>query len=198
MSAHNNKTKSSAIENTNSSSSGQVNLDLTDASSEVLIHSHYSGELWGVATHPYDTDIFASAGDDGSVRIWSIKKNCMLGHVNVGHAVRSVAWHPSGSIIAVGLFETVKGGYQSSTNSSGSKANSKKKKKVASPRPESASSAVAAVKLYFVHLNAPPGGDEKLVKICEGCSSIAWISELKFHKAADGMKELTLYCLFHS
>ena len=186
--SNNNKSKASAIENTLGSSNGHVNLDLTDATSEVLIHSHYSGELWGVATHPYDTDIFASAGDDGSVRIWSIKKNCMIGHVNVGHAVRSVAWHPSGSIIAVGLFETVKGGYKSSSNSSGNKANSKmKKKKVASPGPETtASSAVAAVKLYSVYLNGPPGGDEKLLKICEGCSSIAWISELKFHKSPEG------------
>ena len=189
-----NKGKAIAAENTHSGSNSNVNLDLTDASSEVLIHSHYNGELWGVATHPYDTDIFASAGDDGSLRIWSIKKNCMLGHVNVGHAVRSVAWHPSGSIIAVGLFETVKGGYKNTTsnNSGNSKANSKKKKKTANSAPDSASSEVAAVKLFSVQLHGPPGGDETIVKICEGCSSIAWIQELKFHQSFEGIKKILL------
>ena len=64
---------------------------------QVLLHSHYSGELWGAATHPYDSDIFASAGDDGALRVWSLKKNCLLGWVDVGHPARSVAWHPSGN-----------------------------------------------------------------------------------------------------
>jgi WD40 repeat protein len=66
--------------------------------------------LWGLATHPTDPDIFATVGDDAMLRIWSIKKNNLVKSHNIGWPGRSVAWHPSGNVLAVGLHETVKGG----------------------------------------------------------------------------------------
>jgi len=145
-----------------------INLDLSDATAEVLLHSHFGGELWGLAMHPIDRDLFASAGDDSTLRVWSIPKNCQLGWVNVGHAARALAWHPSGSIIAVGLFETVKGGG---------------KKDAKAPKPKDLG---GAVHLYFVSVNVPPGSEDQFVRICGGCASVAWIAELKFHKLAKG------------
>lgn len=85
---------------------------LIDAKAEILVNSHFSGELWGLATHPADPDVFATVGDDGMLRVWSIKKNCLLKSHNIGWPARSIAWHPSASIVAVGLHEIVKGGYK--------------------------------------------------------------------------------------
>ena len=58
------------------------------------------------------------------LRIWDINTatKTMVGHVNVDWPARSVAWHPSGLYLAVGLFETVKGGH-----SGGGKGGTKKK-----------------------------------------------------------------------
>ena len=88
---------SSASSSRDSGESGETrNLELTDASARVLLNSHFSGELWGLAPHPVDPDIVATAGDDGTLKIWSIQANRMLYSVKIGHAARSVAWHPSG------------------------------------------------------------------------------------------------------
>lgn len=88
---------SSSSASRDSAESGETrNLELTDASARVLLHSHFSGELWGLAPHPIDPDIVATAGDDGTLKIWSIRANRMLYSTKIGHAARSVAWHPSG------------------------------------------------------------------------------------------------------
>ena len=93
------------------------NLDLADARTEVLLYSHYSGELWGCATHPVDRDLFVSVGDDSTLRLWSIGRNCPLSQIDIGWPGRSVAWHPFSttgtngvSFVAVGFMEAVKGG----------------------------------------------------------------------------------------
>ena len=39
-----------------------INLDLSSSTTTVLVHSHYKGELWGLATHPTNPDIFATCG----------------------------------------------------------------------------------------------------------------------------------------
>ena len=87
-------------------------------------------------------DIFATVGDDGMLRIWSIKKNNMIKSHNIGWAGRSVAWHPTGSCLAVGLHETVKGGY----NKKGGKQNPKSKQ---SKSKASSSNAKASGILYM-------------------------------------------------
>lgn len=42
-----------------------------NAASNILINGHMQGEIWGLATHP-SKDIFISASDDGTIRIWDI------------------------------------------------------------------------------------------------------------------------------
>jgi WD40 repeat protein len=85
-------------------------LELSHASASVLLHSHYSGELWGLAVHPLDPDLYATVGDDRTLRIWSIKRNCLLKAQPLYWPARSVAWHPSGAALAVGFHEATKGG----------------------------------------------------------------------------------------
>lgn len=36
---------------------------------------HSRAELQGLCSHPLDDDIFATSGDDMTVRMWSISKN---------------------------------------------------------------------------------------------------------------------------
>ena len=67
------------------------NLDLSHASATVLQHSHYSGELWGLAAHPVDPNVFATVDDDKTLRIWSIKRNSMLNAVPLYWPARYVA-----------------------------------------------------------------------------------------------------------
>jgi microtubule-associated protein-like 6 len=38
----------------------------------LLNQGHCSGELWGLAMHPTDSDLLATSGDDKTVRVWSI------------------------------------------------------------------------------------------------------------------------------
>jgi len=80
-----------------------INFDLVADNASCLLHSHYSGELWGVAPHPVNPDLIATGGDDSTVRIWSIKQKRMLSCLVVGKDVRSVGWGPEGNILCVGF-----------------------------------------------------------------------------------------------
>lgn len=42
-----------------------------NAASNILIDGHMEGEIWGLATHP-TKDIFISASNDGTARIWDL------------------------------------------------------------------------------------------------------------------------------
>eukprot|EP00606_Chrysophyceae_sp_TOSAG23-5_P000614 GSChrysophyteH2.ASY1.ANO1.813.1 assembled CDS len=67
-------------------------LDISNAHNNILMTSHSKGELWGLAVHPTDPDIYATVGDDKTLRIWSVKKQKLLHHTVFTHAARSVAW----------------------------------------------------------------------------------------------------------
>lgn len=87
--------------------SSDYKFDLTQAQVQVRLHSHYSGELWGLATHPLDADIVATVGDDGTLRIWSVKRNRMLAVQQLHWPARSVAWHPLGALQQHHCFTTI-------------------------------------------------------------------------------------------
>lgn len=64
-------------------------------------------ETHGLDTHPNDGDIFATTGDDGTVRVWSVmNRRCILRappEVLGGAAARCCAWAPDGERLAIGL-----------------------------------------------------------------------------------------------
>ena len=69
-----------------------------------LLHeAHYEGELWGLATHPTDPDVFATVGDDKTIRIWSILARRLLRKAVIDCTARSVSWSPDGKYLIVGM-----------------------------------------------------------------------------------------------
>uniref|UniRef100_A0A803SL06 EMAP like 6 n=1 Tax=Anolis carolinensis TaxID=28377 RepID=A0A803SL06_ANOCA len=65
--------------------------------------SHKDGKnIWGLATHP-SKDIFISASNDGTARIWDLCDKKLLNKVNLGHAARCAAYSPDGEMVAIGM-----------------------------------------------------------------------------------------------
>jgi WD40 repeat protein len=106
-------------------SGDRLNYDLTKAISHMVVSSHCKGELWGLAPHPLDPDIFATVGDDATLRVWSVKKHVCLQATSLPRAARCVAWHPLGNILAVGLEEDKKSNQKLKKGKSQSKAGKK-------------------------------------------------------------------------
>ena len=71
--------------------------------SMILLHEgHHSNETWGLAMHPTDKDIYATCGDDQTIRIWSVGLNRMLRKLKTDTQMRSIAWSNDGKRLLVG------------------------------------------------------------------------------------------------
>ena len=80
-----------------------ISFDFSHASVCRVACSHTQGELWGVAVHPTEKDLVATVGDDATLRVWSIRRNLCLCTQPLPRGSRSLAWHPDGHVLAVGL-----------------------------------------------------------------------------------------------
>ncbi len=63
---------------------------------------HHIGELWGLAVHPSQA-LAASAGDDGTVRVWELATHKQRSLTKLDSLVRAIAYSPDGKHLAVGL-----------------------------------------------------------------------------------------------
>ena len=78
----------------------EISMDTGDM---ILLHEgHFEGECWGLAMHPKDPDIFATCGDDHTLRIWSVSLRRVLRKVKTVCPARSIAWSYDGKDILVG------------------------------------------------------------------------------------------------
>ncbi|CAL8295460.1 unnamed protein product, partial [Arctogadus glacialis] len=73
-----------------------------NAACNILVNGHMDGPIWGVGTHP-SRDVFLSAAEDGTVRLWDIPEKKMLNKVNLGHPARAVSYSPEGDMVAIGM-----------------------------------------------------------------------------------------------
>jgi len=70
----------------------------------LVSQGHYGkDQLWGLDPHPLDADIFATTGDDATLRIWSISKRRIERELSLETVSRCVCWSPDGKTIGVGL-----------------------------------------------------------------------------------------------
>lgn len=65
--------------------------------------AHYTGEVWGLATHPFDPDLIATAGDDMTIRVWSLSHKRILRKAVLDCTARCINWSPDGKLFVVGL-----------------------------------------------------------------------------------------------
>uniref|UniRef100_A0AAY4A246 Echinoderm microtubule-associated protein-like 5 n=1 Tax=Denticeps clupeoides TaxID=299321 RepID=A0AAY4A246_9TELE len=73
-----------------------------NAACNILVNGHMDGPIWGLGTHP-TRDVFLSAAEDGTVRLWDIPERKMLNKVNLGHPARTVSYSPEGDMVAIGM-----------------------------------------------------------------------------------------------
>ncbi|XP_063080185.1 echinoderm microtubule-associated protein-like 5 [Engraulis encrasicolus] len=74
-----------------------------NAACSILVNGH-TDAVWGLGTHTHPSrDVFLSASDDGTVRLWDITERKMLNKVCVGGPVRSVCYSPEASMVAMGM-----------------------------------------------------------------------------------------------
>lgn len=104
-------------------------FDLAKAILQRVVASHYKGELWGLAPHPENPDLFASCGDDRVLRVWSIAQRRCLEAVPLSRPARVLAWHPAGHLLAVGLEEDRKANQKLKKAANSGESSSNKKAK---------------------------------------------------------------------
>jgi echinoderm microtubule-associated protein-like 6 len=150
----------------------KTNFDLMSSTVRVLLQSHYSGELWGLATHPLQSELVATVSDDGTIRLWDQSSLTMVSCTVVGKPMRSVCWNSAGTLLAVGFHDT--GGSKKPAGSGGGSTSKKASGKgTKSKGGEGASGGACAV---YLHNSTT----HELKRVASGCPSTAWISEIKF------------------
>mmetsp|Transcript_20183 Transcript_20183/g.18324 ORF Transcript_20183/g.18324 Transcript_20183/m.18324 type:complete len:1166 (+) Transcript_20183:2-3499(+) len=69
----------------------------------LINESHFTGQLWGLCTHPTDPDIFATCGDDKTIRIWSINQRRIIRKAIIDCTARCITWSSDGKVLLVGM-----------------------------------------------------------------------------------------------
>ena len=81
-----------------------------NSGSMTLLHEgHFTDELWAVATNPNDGDVFATAGDDATVRVWSVAHRRLLRKAQLDAPCRCLDFSPDGELLLVGMGGTPSG-----------------------------------------------------------------------------------------
>jgi WD40 repeat protein len=73
------------------------------STTRLVQEAHHSRELCALAPHPLDSDLFATGGDDSTLRVWRVSNLCILEKRQLPTMCRAVCWSPDGNLIAVGL-----------------------------------------------------------------------------------------------
>lgn len=68
----------------------------------LMLEAHFYGETWGLAAHPVNST-FATAGDDGTVRVWDADTMMVMRSGQVDTLARALAFNADGSRLAVAL-----------------------------------------------------------------------------------------------
>ena len=117
-------------------------------------------ELWGLAPHPDDPSVVATAGDDETIRVWDIRAHRLLRTADLGGPCRTVCWSSDGSMLALGIGAGHNGG-KANRRAKRNQNNSQKQGKVA----DGVMLILKADTLDIIH---------------EARDSMEWLSDIKF------------------
>ena len=78
-------------------------MSLGTNSAMLLLEGHSHRELHGLCINPVNGDEYATVGDDGVVRVWSIALRRCVKRTSLEVAGRALSWSPDGNHIAVGI-----------------------------------------------------------------------------------------------
>ena len=67
-----------------------------------LQECHYKGEIRGLTVHPNDDDIFATCGDDCTLRIWSVSQRRSIKKLQLDYPISCISWSHDGQDILAG------------------------------------------------------------------------------------------------
>ena len=161
--------------------------------SEVLVYSHSGGELWGLAEHPNIPDLYVTVGDDCTLRVWSLNLNKMIHSVDLGSAARSVTFHPSGAVLAVGFMERKKSGGNKEKDKDKDIVKEKDKEKNKKDGYTKSENLEGAVHLYSFTVdttltltstssnsNVSNYASISVLKVSQGCDTVAWVNDVTF------------------
>eukprot|EP00941_MAST-03F_sp_MAST-3F-sp1_P000793 g793.t1 len=73
------------------------------AKSTQLVQGHYKDQLFGLATHPENPQLFVTSGDDKTVRLWNTKSKSASSVVRLDTMSRCVTFKRDGTHVCVGL-----------------------------------------------------------------------------------------------
>uniref|UniRef100_A0A3Q2VUR1 EMAP like 6 n=1 Tax=Haplochromis burtoni TaxID=8153 RepID=A0A3Q2VUR1_HAPBU len=73
-----------------------------NAASNTMINGHTQGGIWGLTSHPFK-DVFISASDDGTIRIWDLADKKLLNKVSLGHPAKCTSYSPNGEMVSIGM-----------------------------------------------------------------------------------------------
>ncbi|KAI1896973.1 hypothetical protein AGOR_G00100430 [Albula goreensis] len=73
-----------------------------NAASNIMMNGHTQGQIWGLAAHP-SKDMFISASDDGTIRIWDLADKKLLNKVSLGHPAKCASYSPEGEMVSIGM-----------------------------------------------------------------------------------------------
>lgn len=151
-------------------------MDLVNAKSEIVVHSHSGGELWGLATHPIFPDIYVTVGDDSTLRVWNVRTDKMVYSTELGWPARSVCFHPSGEILAVGFMESQKGGGKKEKKNEKNEKNGNKDEE----NKKSKNEHNGAVHLFSFKMTSSNSNTSQITmqKIAYGCPTTAWVNDV--------------------
>ena len=87
-----------------STDSGEIYEISGKSGSITLVHeAHYTGQLYGLCVHPLDSDLFATCGDDQTVRVWSISQRRLVRKAVLDCTARSIGWSCDGRNLLIGM-----------------------------------------------------------------------------------------------
>lgn len=84
----------------------------TTGNVSIFNEGHFKDQLHGCAMHPTNENVFVTAGDDCTIRIWDMHERRMLKKVTVDTMCRAIEWSPDGTLLGCGLGGNVGRGRQ--------------------------------------------------------------------------------------